>query len=49
VAVLTAFRPSRFEGYALTLGISHVFDKPLPFDQIMELVSVLHLKAKETG
>ena len=49
MVVLTAFRTRRLEGYALTLGISHVLDKPLPFDQIVELVSVLHLKAKETG
>lgn len=44
IVVLTAFRTTWLEDYAQTLGVLHVFDKPKPFDEIVNLVWTLGVK-----
>ena len=41
VVVLTAYRTAWLDELALAAGVSHVFDKPKPFDEIVELVLAL--------
>jgi DNA-binding response OmpR family regulator len=41
VVVLTAFRTPWLEAFARTAGVAHVYDKPAPFEEIVNLVSAL--------
>lgn len=49
IVVLTAFRTACLEELLRSLGISHLFDKPKRFDEIVDVVSRLTKASRATA
>lgn len=45
VVVLTAFRTTWLEDFAMSVGVTHLFDKPKRFDEIVEVVVGAEMKS----